>query len=97
MSGHGAPTLSTDAAGLRVAVVADDPAMVRLLGEAATTDLHLFLEVDCGEHRSGTDPDGATLLAAADDADVDVELVVGAHEHLVGHLTPAADRHAGRR
>ncbi|WP_424814180.1 alanine racemase [Roseococcus sp. YIM B11640] len=54
--------------GARITVVADDPAMIRLLGEAASRPLDLLLEVDCGEHRSGTDPDGAALLAAAEAA-----------------------------
>jgi D-serine deaminase-like pyridoxal phosphate-dependent protein len=54
--------------GLRLAVVADDPHMVRLLGQSADRMLDLLLEVDCGEHRSGADPDGDTLLAAADEA-----------------------------
>ena len=54
--------------GVRVTLVADDPVMVRLLGEAALRPVDLLLEVDCGEHRSGTDPDGVALLAAADEA-----------------------------
>ncbi|MBR0663747.1 DSD1 family PLP-dependent enzyme [Roseomonas hellenica] len=63
------PRLAALAArGAAVTIVADDAAMLRLLGEAATHPLPLLLEVDCGEHRSGTDPDGAALLAAAAEA-----------------------------
>ena len=54
--------------GARVTLVADDPIVVRLLGETAMQPVDLLLEVDCGEHRSGTDPDGGALLAAADEA-----------------------------
>lgn len=54
--------------GARVSLVADDPVMVGLLGEAAARPVDLLVEVDCGEHRSGTDPDGAALLFAADEA-----------------------------
>ncbi|MBI0539426.1 DSD1 family PLP-dependent enzyme [Roseomonas sp. KE2513] len=53
--------------GARVTVVADAPTMVRVLGESAAQPVDLLLEVDCGEHRSGTDPDGTTLLAVAEE------------------------------
>lgn len=56
------------AEGATVAVVADAAAMIRLLGQSALQQVDLLLEVDCGEHRSGTDPDSAALLHAADEA-----------------------------
>ena len=55
------------ASGARLAVVADDPEMIRQLAQAAVQALDVLLEIDCGEHRSGTDPDGVALLEAAEE------------------------------
>lgn len=83
-----------DARGAKLTVVADDPAMLRLLGEAATSELPLLLEVDCGEHRSGTDPDGEALLAAAAEVERHPRLRLNGVMTHAGHSYATADRQA---
>ncbi|MCH7918189.1 MAG: D-TA family PLP-dependent enzyme [Planctomycetes bacterium] len=47
-----------------IRTIADDAEILRLLSEAATregVEIDLLLDVDCGQHRSGTAPDSAAL------------------------------------
>jgi D-serine deaminase-like pyridoxal phosphate-dependent protein len=53
---------------IRFRVLVDDPAAVDALESAARAAglrLHVWLEVDCGYHRSGVDPDAPASLALA--------------------------------
>jgi D-serine deaminase-like pyridoxal phosphate-dependent protein len=79
------------ARGVSVTIVADDPAMVRFLGESAVTTTNLLVEVDCGEHRSGADPDGQALLAAAAEAARHKQLRLRGVMTHAGHSYATAD------
>ena len=55
-------------AGVRLALLTDDPAIPGLLGEAsrrAGVTFDLFVKVDCGYHRCGVDPAGPLLVEIA--------------------------------
>lgn len=52
-------------AGVRLALLTDDPAIPGLLGDAARragVTFDAFVEVDCGDHRCGVDPAGPRLM-----------------------------------
>src|SRR5690606_37336759 len=49
----------------RFSALVDDPATVGTFGEAATAPLDLFVDLDCGMHRTGAAPALAVSLAKA--------------------------------